>query len=211
MHTAALHQMLGCVEICHHNTTGLLGPEAGARNADRNCDPAPAPGRGGSLPSPDCVARAPCPDGQTPGVRPRQNHDAGRGRHHHGGGGDAAAAVVYPPDPGSMKTSTLGGNVAETPAACASNMRYVQLRPGPRGCVCTAKSFGPGNINASRTLPATPSGAFLLWAGKERGIVTKVLLRPAAEKHPRCDLRPGTRPPRPCPTSFGGAHHPLYL
>ena len=35
---------------------------------------------------------------------------------------DEAAArhgLLYPPDPGSMKISTIGGNVAENPAGCA--------------------------------------------------------------------------------------------
>ena len=114
--TAAMSQMPGCVVFVTstEQIAGLL------RLANANQLPVVTRGSGtglsgGSLPSPDCIVmctakmnrilevdRANLTMLVEPGVTTLAIADAA-----------AAAGLFYPPDPGSMKISTIGGNVAE--------------------------------------------------------------------------------------------------
>jgi glycolate oxidase len=114
--TAALSQMPGCV-VFAHNTAHI---RAILRLANESRIPVVTRGSGtglsgGSLPSPDCIVlctvkmdrilevdRANLTMLVEPGVTTLQVADAA-----------AAVGLFYPPDPGSMKISTIGGNVAE--------------------------------------------------------------------------------------------------
>jgi glycolate oxidase len=114
--TAALQQMPGCVVLAR-STADVA---AVLKLANETKTPVVTRGSGtglsgGSLPSPDCVVlclvkmnrileldRANLTLLAEPGVTTQQIADAA-----------AAAGLFYPPDPGSMKISTIGGNVAE--------------------------------------------------------------------------------------------------
>jgi glycolate oxidase len=114
--TAALHQMPGAVAFAH-NTAQIA---AVLRLANRERIPIVTRGSGtglsgGSLPSPGClvlctvrmskileVDRANLTLLTEPGATTLQIADAA-----------GAVGLFYPPDPGSMKISTIGGNVAE--------------------------------------------------------------------------------------------------
>ncbi|NBR87428.1 MAG: FAD-binding protein [Verrucomicrobia bacterium] len=114
--TAAMSQMPGCV-VFVTSTEQIAGV---LRLANANQLPVVTRGSGtglsgGSLPSPDCIVmctakmnrilevdRANLTTLVEPGVTTLAIADAA-----------AAAGLFYPPDPGSMKISTIGGNVAE--------------------------------------------------------------------------------------------------
>src|SRR5580658_5390486 len=114
--TAALRQMPGCVVFAattqHVREVLLLANAAKIAVVTRGSGTGLS---GGSVPTPDCIVlctvkmcqileldRANLTMMVEPGVTTLQVADAA-----------AAAGLFYPPDPGSMKISTLGGNVAE--------------------------------------------------------------------------------------------------
>ena len=114
--TAALNQMPGCVAFV--TTTEQVAAVLKLANATRTPLVTRGSGTGlsgGSLPSRDCIVmctarmnrilevdRANLTMLVEPGVTTLQVADAA-----------AAVGLFYPPDPGSMKISTIGGNVAE--------------------------------------------------------------------------------------------------
>src|ERR1700683_2973774 len=114
--TAALRQMPGCVVFA--STTQEVREILLMANAAKLAVVTRGSGTGlsgGSLPSPDCIVlctvkmckileldRANLTMLVEPGVTTLQIADAA-----------TAAGLFYPPDPGSMKISTIGGNVAE--------------------------------------------------------------------------------------------------
>jgi glycolate oxidase len=114
--TAALHQMPGCVVFA--TTTPQVSSVLKLAQETRTAIVTRGSGTGlsgGSLPSPGCVVlclakmdklleldRANLTMLVEAGITTAEVADAA-----------AAAGLFYPPDPGSMKTSTLGGNVAE--------------------------------------------------------------------------------------------------
>ncbi|MGO8700507.1 MAG: FAD-binding oxidoreductase [Limisphaerales bacterium] len=114
--TAALRQMPGCVLFV--TTTKEVSEILKFANGARIPVVTRGAGTGlsgGSVPSPDCIVlctvkmnkileldRANLTLLSEPGVSTLQIANAA-----------AAAGLFYPPDPGSMKTSTIGGNVAE--------------------------------------------------------------------------------------------------
>jgi glycolate oxidase len=114
--TAALHQMPGCVVFA--TTTQQVSSVLKLAQETRTAIVTRGSGTGlsgGSLPSPGCVVlclakmdklleldRANLTMLVEAGITTAEVADAA-----------AAAGLFYPPDPGSMKTSTLGGNVAE--------------------------------------------------------------------------------------------------
>jgi len=114
--TAALRQMPGCVVFASTRelVSGILklANQAGAAVVTRGSGTGLS---GGSLPSPDCIVlclarmdkileldRANLTLLAQAGATTQTIADAA-----------AAAGLFYPPDPGSMKISTIGGNVAE--------------------------------------------------------------------------------------------------
>ncbi|MEK7684284.1 MAG: FAD-linked oxidase C-terminal domain-containing protein [Verrucomicrobiota bacterium] len=114
--TAALRQMPGCVIFTH--STGQVVAVLKLANETKTAVVPRGSGTGlsgGSLPSPDCIVlctvkmdkileldRANLTMLVEPGVTTAAIADAAAG-----------AGLFYPPDPGSMKISTIGGNVAE--------------------------------------------------------------------------------------------------
>ncbi len=114
--TAALREMPGCVVF--PRTTGQVSAVLKLANETRTAVVTRGSGTGlsgGSVPSPDClvlclvrmdrvseVDRANLTMRVEAGVTTQKISDAA-----------AAAGLFYPPDPGSMKISTIGGNVAE--------------------------------------------------------------------------------------------------
>lgn len=114
--TAALNQMPGCVAFV--NSTEQVAAVLKLANATKTPLVTRGSGTGlsgGSLPSADCIVmctakmnrilevdRANLTMLVEPGVTTLQVADAA-----------AAVGLFYPPDPGSMKISTIGGNVAE--------------------------------------------------------------------------------------------------
>lgn len=114
--TAALNQMPGCVVFV--TTTGQIAGVLKLANATKTPVVTRGSGTGlsgGSLPSPNCIVlctarmnrilevdRANLTMLVEPGVTTLAIADAA-----------AAVGLFYPPDPGSMKISTIGGNVAE--------------------------------------------------------------------------------------------------
>src|SRR3989442_4902801 len=114
--TAGMQQMPGCVLFAKttEHVAGVLkqASETGTAIVTRGSGTGLS---GGSLPSPDCIVlctvkmdkiletdRANLTMLVEPGVTTLQIADAA-----------TAANLFYPPDPGSMKISTIGGNVAE--------------------------------------------------------------------------------------------------
>jgi glycolate oxidase len=114
--TAALQQMPGCVVFArsrdHVRAVLLLANETGTAVVTRGSGTGLS---GGSLPSQNCIVlctvkmmeilevdRANLTMMVEPGVTTLQIADAA-----------TAVGLFYPPDPGSMKISTIGGNVAE--------------------------------------------------------------------------------------------------
>src|SRR5256886_4040858 len=114
--TAAMQRMPGCVVFIR--TTEQVSSVLKLAGENRTAVVTRGSGTGlsgGSLPSPDCVVlctvkmdkileldRANLTMLVEPGATTLQVADAA-----------AAAGLFYPPDPGSMKISTIGGNVAE--------------------------------------------------------------------------------------------------
>src|SRR5580698_8120165 len=114
--TAALQQMPGCVVfVSNTNQVSEILKYANSAKIPVVTRGSGTGLSGGSLPSPDCIVlctvkmakileldRANLTMLVEPGVTTLQVADAA-----------AAAGLFYPPDPGSMKISTIGGNVAE--------------------------------------------------------------------------------------------------
>jgi glycolate oxidase len=114
--TAALHQMPGCVVFAR--TAQEVSAVLKLANQTKTAVVTRGSGTGlsgGSLPSPDCIVlclvqmdkivevdRANLTMLVEAGVTTLQIADAA-----------ASAGLFYPPDPGSMRISTIGGNVAE--------------------------------------------------------------------------------------------------
>ncbi|HVY68693.1 MAG TPA: FAD-binding protein, partial [Verrucomicrobiae bacterium] len=114
--TAALQQMPGCVVLVEN--AAQVGGLLKLANAERIPVVTRGSGTGlsgGSLPSADCIVLGTARMNRIlevdsanltilvePGVTTQQVADAA-----------GAAGLFYPPDPGSMKISTIGGNVAE--------------------------------------------------------------------------------------------------
>ena len=114
--TAALQQMPGCIVF----TQSTEEVAAVLKLANENRTPVITRGSGtglsgGSVPAPDCIVLCTVKMGKIlevdranltmlvePGVTTLQVFEAA-----------AAVGLFYPPDPGSMKISTIGGNVAE--------------------------------------------------------------------------------------------------
>ncbi len=114
--TAALQQMPGCIVF----TQSTEEVAAVLKLANENRTPVITRGSGtglsgGSVPAPDCIVLCTVKMGRIlevdranltmllePGVTTLQVFEAA-----------AAVGLFYPPDPGSMKISTIGGNVAE--------------------------------------------------------------------------------------------------
>src|ERR1035438_1159768 len=114
--TAALQQMPGCVVFAKtsQEVVGVLkqANQAKAAIVTRGSGTGLS---GGSLPSPDCIVL--CLAKMDKGLEPdRANltlvREAGPTTQAIPDAADAAG-LFYPPDPGSMKISTIGGNVAE--------------------------------------------------------------------------------------------------
>jgi glycolate oxidase len=188
--TAALQQMPGCVLFARsvEQVAGVL------RFANRMKIPVVTRGSGtglsgGSLPSTDCVVLCTVKmdrilelDRQNltmtvePGVTTLQVADAA-----------AVAGLFYPPDPGSMKISTIGGNVAENSGGLRG-LKYGVTRNYVMGLEVVLPS---GEIMWTGNKCVKDVAGYSLkdlFVGSEGtlGIITKVLLRliprPVAKK-----------------------------
>jgi glycolate oxidase len=188
--TAALQQMPGCVLF-------VRNPEQVAKIlylANENKMPVVTRGSGtglsgGSLPSTDCIVlctvkmdkileldRANLTMTVEPGVTTLQVADAA-----------AAAGLFYPPDPGSMKISTIGGNVAENSRGLRG-LKYGVTRNYVMGLevvLPNGEVMWTGNKCVKDVAGYSLKDLFIGSEGT-LGIITKVLLRlipkPAAKK-----------------------------
>ncbi len=144
---------------------------------------------GGSLPSPDCIVlctvrmdrileldRANLTLLVEPGVTTLQVADAASG-----------AGLFYPPDPGSMKISTIGGNVAENSGGLRG-LKYGVTRNYVMGLevvLPTGELLWTGNKCVKDVAGYSLKDVFIGSEGT-LGVITKVLLRlipkPAAKK-----------------------------
>ena len=105
----------------------------------------------------------------------------------------AQAGLFYPPDPGSMKISTIGGNVAENSGGLRG-LKYGVTRDYVMGLEVVLPS-GEVIFTGNKCVKDVAGYSLRdLFIGSEGtlGVVTKVLLslipKPAAEKDPACDL-----------------------
>src|SRR3954468_15424170 len=188
--TAALQQMPGCV-VFARNTEEV---RAVLKFANQTRTPVVTRGSGtglsgGSLPSPNCIVlctvrmdkileldKANLTMLVEPGVTTLQVADAA-----------SAAGLFYPPDPGSMKISTIGGNVAENSGGLRG-LKYGVTR----NYVMGMEVFLPDGevLWTGNKCVKDVAGYSLrdLFIGSEGtlGVITKVLLRlipkPAAKK-----------------------------
>src|ERR1043166_5252574 len=188
--TAALQQMPGCVLFARsaEQVAGIL------KLANRLRIPVVTRGSGtglsgGSLPSPDCIVLCTVKmdrilelDRQNltitvePGVTTLQVADAA-----------TAAGLFYPPDPGSMKISTIGGNVAENSGGLRG-LKYGVTRNYVMGLEVVLPSgevMWTGNKCVKDVAGYSLRDLFIGSEGT-LGVITKVLLRlipkPAAKK-----------------------------
>src|ERR1043166_3374280 len=188
--TAALQQMPGCVLIARsaEQVAGIL------KLANRLRIPVVTRGSGtglsgGSLPSPDCIVlctvkmdrileldRANLTMLVEPGVTTLQVADAALG-----------AGLFYPPDPGSMKISTLGGNVAENSGGLRG-LKYGVTRNYVMGIEVVLPSgeiLWTGNKCVKDVAGYSLKDLFIGSEGT-LGVITKVLIRlipkPAAKR-----------------------------
>jgi glycolate oxidase len=188
--TAALQQMPGCVLFARsaEQVAGIL------KLANRLRIPVVTRGSGtglsgGSLPSPDCIVLCTVKmdrilelDRQNltitvePGVTTLQVADAA-----------TAAGLFYPPDPGSMKISTIGGNVAENSGGLRG-LKYGVTRNYVMGLEVVLPS-GEVMWTGNKCVKDVAGYSLKdLFVGSEGtlGVITKVLLRlipkPAAKK-----------------------------
>lgn len=162
--TAVLHQLAGCVVF----TATTDEVSAVLRLAQRTRTPVVTRGSGtglsgGSLPVPGCIVlctvrmdrilevdRANLTLTTQPGVTTLAVAEAA-----------AQVGLFYPPDPGSMKISTIGGNVSENSGGLRG-LKYGITRNyvmGLRSCCRTARCSRPAT-SASRTSPVTQSRTF---------------------------------------------------
>src|SRR5256714_4462019 len=188
--TAALQQMPGCVVFAR--TTQEISEIL--KFANREKVPVVTRGSGtglsgGSLPSADCIVlctvkmnkileldRANLTMLVEPGVTTLEIADAA-----------SAAGLFYPPDPGSMKISTIGGNVAENSGGLRG-LKYGVTRNYVMGLeviLPTGERMFTGNKCVKDVAGYSLKDLFVGSEGT-LGIITKVLLRlipkPAAKK-----------------------------
>jgi len=188
--TSAMQQMPGCVVFT--NTTGQVA--AILKLANESKTPVVTRGSGtglsgGSLPSKDCVVlctvkmdkileldRANLTLLVEPGVTTLQIADAA-----------TAAGLFYPPDPGSMKISTIGGNVAENSGGLRG-LKYGVTRNYVMGLevvLPNGEVMWTGNKCVKDVAGYSLKDLFIGSEGT-LGVITKVLLRlipkPAAKK-----------------------------
>ena len=188
--TSAMQQMPGCVVFT--NTTGQVA--AILKLANESKAPVVTRGSGtglsgGSLPSADCVVlctvrmdkileldRANLTMLVEPGVTTLQIADAA-----------SAAGLFYPPDPGSMKISTIGGNVAENSGGLRG-LKYGVTRNYVMGLevvLPNGEVMWTGNKCVKDVAGYSLKDLFIGSEGT-LGVITKVLLRlipkPAAKK-----------------------------
>jgi glycolate oxidase len=188
--TAAMRQMPGCVVFVRsaEEVSNILK----LANATKTAIVTRGSGTGlsgGSVPSLDCVVlctvrmdkileldRANLVMLVQPGVTTLQIADAA-----------AAAGLFYPPDPGSMKISTIGGNVAENSGGLRG-LKYGITRNYVMGLevvLATGELFWTGNKCVKDVAGYSLKDIFIGSEGT-LGVITKVLLklipRPAAKK-----------------------------
>ncbi|MGA4645113.1 FAD-binding oxidoreductase [Limisphaera sp. 4302-co] len=188
--TAALQQMPGCV-VFPRETAQV---SAVLKLAQRTRTPVVARGSGtglsgGSVPVPDCIVlclarmdrileldRANLTLLAEAGATTQAIADAA-----------AAAGLFYPPDPGSMKISTIGGNVAENSGGLRG-LKYGITRNYVMGLevvLADGEVFFTGNKCVKDVAGYSLKDLFIGSEGT-LGIITKVLLRliprPAAKK-----------------------------
>ncbi|MEY2429501.1 MAG: glycolate oxidase [Verrucomicrobiota bacterium] len=179
--TAALQQMPGCVVLA----TALEQVSAILKLANESKTAVVTRGSGtglsgGSLPSPDCIIlclvkmdkileldRANLTMMVEAGVTTLQVADAA-----------AAAGLFYPPDPGSMKISTIGGNVAENSGGLRG-LKYGVTRNfvmGMEVVLPNGEVLWTGNKCVKDVAGYSLKDLFIGSEGT-LGVITKVLLR----------------------------------
>lgn len=188
--TAALQQMPGCVLFAksreHVRDVLLLANETGTPVVTRGSGTGLS---GGSVPAQDCIVlctvkmaqiievdRANLTMTVEPGVTTLQIADAA-----------TAAGLFYPPDPGSMKISTIGGNVAENSGGLRG-LKYGITRNYVMGLEVVlpdGEVLWTGNKCVKDVAGYSLRDLFVGSEGT-LGVITKVLLRlipkPAAKK-----------------------------
>jgi glycolate oxidase len=188
--TAALQQMPGCVVFARE--TAQVSAVLKLANETKTAVVTRGTGTGlsgGSLPTPDCVVlclvrmdrileldRANLTLLAEPGVTTLQVAEAA-----------AAANLFYPPDPGSMKISTLGGNVAENSGGLRG-LKYGVTRNYVMGLEVVlpdGEVLWTGNKCVKDVAGYSLKDIFVGSEGT-LGVITKILLklipRPAAKK-----------------------------
>ena len=188
--TAALQQMPGCVVFAR--TTEQVASILRLANDTKTPIVTRGSGTGlsgGSLPSPDCIVlctvkmdklieldRANLTMLVQPGVTTLQVADAA-----------STAGLFYPPDPGSMKISTIGGNVAENSGGLRG-LKYGVTRNYVMGMEVVlpgGEVLWTGNKCVKDVAGYSLKDLFIGSEGT-LGVITKVLLRlipnPAAKK-----------------------------
>ena len=188
--TAALRQMPGCVVFV--STTQDARDILQLANAAKIPVVTRGSGTGlsgGSVPSPDCIVLCTVKMGRIleldranltmlvePGVTTLQIADAA-----------AAAGLFYPPDPGSMKISTIGGNVAENSGGLRG-LKYGVTRNyimGLEVVLPDGEIMWTGNKCVKDVAGYSLKDLFIGSEGT-LGVITKVLLKlipkPAAKK-----------------------------
>src|SRR5205809_6183956 len=188
--TAALQQMPGCVVFA--KSTEQVASILKRANETNTAVVTRGSGTGlsgGSLPSPDCIVLCTVRmdrilelDGANltllvePGVTTLQVADAA-----------AAVGLFYPPDPGSMKISTIGGNVAENSGGLRG-LKYGVTRNYVMGLEVVlpdGETLWTGNKCVKDVAGYSLRDLFIGSEGT-LGIITKVLLKlvpkPAAKK-----------------------------
>ena len=188
--TAGMQQLPGCVVFAR--TTDQVARVLKHANEARTAIVTRGSGTGlsgGSLPSPDCIVlctvkmdrildldRANLTMLVEPGVTTLQVADAA-----------AAAGLFYPPDPGSMKISTIGGNVAENSGGLRG-LKYGVTRNyvmGMEVVLPNGELLWTGNKCVKDVAGYSLKDLFIGSEGT-LGVITKVLLRlipkPAAKR-----------------------------
>jgi glycolate oxidase len=188
--TAALRQMPGCVVFAA--TTNEVSEVLQFANANKIPVVTRGSGTGlsgGSVPSPNCIVLCTVKMGRIleldranltilvePGVTTLQIADAA-----------VAAGLFYPPDPGSMKISTIGGNVAENSGGLRG-LKYGITRNYVMGLEVVlpdGEIMWTGNKCVKDVAGYSLKDIFVGSEGT-LGVITKVLLRlipkPAAKK-----------------------------
>src|SRR6266540_2975785 len=188
--TAGLRQMPGCVVLA--KTTEQVATILRQANETKTAVVTRGSGTGlsgGSVPSPDCLVlctvkmdkileldRANLTMLVEPGVTTLQIADAA-----------SAAGLFYPPDPGSMKISTIGGNVAENSGGLRG-LKYGVTRNYVMGLevvLADGEVLWTGNKCVKDVAGYSLRDLFIGSEGT-LGVITKVLLKlipkPAAKK-----------------------------